>query len=113
MSSPREKILGIDLGTTNSAGAIVEGGRPVVIPSAEGATPAGKMFPSVVALTSDGQLLVGEPARRQVVTNPDGTIFEIKRKMGTDYKADIFGKQYSPEQISSFILQKIKKDAEA
>ncbi len=112
MSSAREKILGIDLGTTNSAGAVVEAGRPVVIPSAEGATPAGKMFPSVVAFTKDGQLLVGEPARRQVVTNPDGTVFEIKRKMGTDYRVDLYGKQYSPEQLSSYILQKIKHDAE-
>jgi molecular chaperone DnaK len=112
VSSAREKILGIDLGTTNSAAAVIEGGRPVVIPSAEGATPAGKMFPSVVALTQDGQLIVGEPAKRQVVTNPDGTIFEIKRKMGTDYKVRAFGKEYSPEQISSYILQKIKHDAE-
>jgi molecular chaperone DnaK len=112
MSSPREKILGIDLGTTNSAAAVVEGGRPVVIPSAEGATPAGKMFPSVVAVTQEGQLLVGEPARRQVVTNPEGTIFEIKRKMGTDYRVRAFGKEYSPEQLSSYILQKIKHDAE-
>ncbi|HEY6283419.1 MAG TPA: molecular chaperone DnaK [Nitrososphaerales archaeon] len=112
MSSPREKILGIDLGTTNSAGAVVEGGRPVVIPSAEGATPAGKMFPSVVAFTKDGQLLVGDPARRQAVTNPDGTVFEIKRKMGTDYRVTIYGKEYSPEQLSSYILQKIKHDAE-
>jgi len=112
MSSAREKILGIDLGTTNSAAAVIEGGRPVVIPSAEGATPSGKMFPSVVAFTQDGQLLVGDPARRQVVTNPEGTIFEIKRKMGTDYKVNVFGKQYSPEQISSYILQKIKHDAE-
>ena len=111
-SSSREKILGIDLGTTNSAGAVIEGGRPVVIPSAEGATPSGKMFPSVVAYTQDGQLLVGEPAKRQVVTNPDGTIFEIKRKMGTDYRVRLFGKDYSPEQLSSYILQKIKKDAE-
>ncbi|HXW95178.1 MAG TPA: molecular chaperone DnaK [Nitrososphaerales archaeon] len=113
MSSAREKILGIDLGTTNSAGAVVEGGRPVVIPSAEGATPAGKMFPSVVAFTRDGQLLVGDPARRQAVTNPDGTVFEIKRKMGTDYKVNIYGKDYTPEQLSSYILQKIKHDAEA
>jgi molecular chaperone DnaK len=112
MSSAREKILGIDLGTTNSAGAVIEAGRPVVVPSAEGATPAGKMFPSVVAFTQDGQLLVGEPARRQVLTNPEGTIFEIKRKMGTDYKVRLFGKEYTPEQISSFILQKIKHDAE-
>jgi molecular chaperone DnaK len=105
-------MLGIDLGTTNSAGAMVEAGRPVVIPSAEGATPAGKMFPSVVAFTADGQLLVGEPARRQAITNPQGTVFEIKRKMGTDYRVNIYGKEYSPEQISSYILQKIKKDAE-
>ena len=113
MSSPaREKIVGIDLGTTNSAAAVVEGGRPVVIPSAEGATPAGKMFPSVVAFTQDGQLLVGEPAKRQVVTNPSGTVFEIKRKMGTDYRVSAYGKEYTPEQISSFILQKIKRDAE-
>jgi molecular chaperone DnaK len=112
MSSAREKILGIDLGTTNSAAAVVEAGRPVVIPSAEGATPAGKMFPSVVAFTKDGQLLVGEPARRQVVTNPDGTVFEIKRKMGTDHRVNLSGKDYSPEQLSSYILQKIKHDAE-
>ena len=112
MSSAREKILGIDLGTTNSAAAVVEAGRPVVIPSAEGATPAGKMFPSVVAYTKDGQLLVGDPARRQVVTNPDGTVFEIKRKMGTDYRVSLYGKEYSPEQLSSYILQKIRHDAE-
>ena len=112
MNSAREKILGIDLGTTNSAAAVVETGRPVVIPSAEGATPAGKMFPSVVAYTKDGQLLVGDPARRQVVTNPDGTVFEIKRKMGTDYRVSLYGKEYSPEQLSSYILQKIKHDAE-
>lgn len=109
---PREKIIGIDLGTTNSAASVVEGGRPVVIPSAEGATPAGKMFPSVVAFTQDGQLLIGEPAKRQVVTNPEGTIFEIKRKMGTDYRTTAHGKEYTPEQISAFILQKIKHDAE-
>jgi molecular chaperone DnaK len=108
----RERILGIDLGTTNSAAAIMEAGRPVIIPSAEGPTIAGKMFPSVVAFTKDGQLLVGEPARRQAVTNPEGTIFEIKRKMGTDYKVRIQDKEYSPQQISAFILQKIKRDAE-
>jgi molecular chaperone DnaK len=108
----RERILGIDLGTTNSAAAITEAGRPVIIPSAEGPTIAGKMFPSVVAFTKDGQLLVGEPARRQAVTNPEGTIFEIKRKMGTDYKVRIQDKEYSPQQISAFILQKIKRDAE-
>lgn len=107
-----EKVLGIDLGTTNSAAAIYEGGRSTVIPSAEGPTMAGKMFPSVVAFTRDGQLLVGEPAKRQATTNPEGTIFEIKRKMGSTYKATVYGKDYTPQQVSSFILQKIKKDAE-
>jgi len=107
-----QKVLGIDLGTTNSAAAIYEGGHATVIPSAEGPTMAGKMFPSVVAFTKDGQLLVGEPAKRQATTNPEGTVFEIKRKMGTDYKASIYGKEYSPQQISAFVLQKIKKDAE-
>jgi len=108
----RERILGIDLGTTNSAAAIMEAGRPVIIPSAEGPTIAGKMFPSVVALTKDGQLLVGEPATRQAVTNPEGTVFEVKRKMGTDQKVKLNGKEYTPQQISAFILQKIKRDAE-
>ncbi len=107
-----EKVLGIDLGTTNSAAAIYEGGRATVIPSAEGPTMAGKMFPSVVAFTKDGQLLIGEPAKRQATANPEGTIFEIKRKMGTTYKAKIFGKEYTPQQISAFVLQKIKKDTE-
>ena len=109
----REKILGIDLGTTNSAAAIMEAGRPVTIPSAEGPTIAGKMFPSVVAFTKEGQLLVGDPARRQAVTNAEGSIFEIKRKMGTNEKVTIHGKDYTPQQISAFILQKIKRDAEA
>ncbi len=107
-----EKVLGIDLGTTNSAAAIYEGGRSTVIPSAEGPTMAGKMFPSVVAFTKDGQLLVGESAKRQATTNSEGTVFEIKRKMGSTYKATIYGKEYTPQQISSFILQKIKKDTE-
>jgi molecular chaperone DnaK len=107
-----EKVLGIDLGTTNSAAAIFEGGRATVIPSAEGPTIAGKMFPSVVAFTKDGQLLIGEPAKRQAIANPEGTIFEIKRKMGTNYKVTVYGKEYTPQQISAFILQKIKKDAE-
>jgi molecular chaperone DnaK len=111
-SQSRERILGIDLGTTNSAAAIMEAGRPAIIPSAEGPTIAGKMFPSVVAFTKDAQLLVGEPALRQAVTNPEGTVFEIKRKMGTDYKVNIYGKEYTPQQISAFILQKIKGDAE-
>jgi molecular chaperone DnaK len=108
----KEKILGIDLGTTNSAAAILEAGRPVVIPSAEGPTMAGKMFPSVVSFTLDGTLLVGESAKRQMSSNPEGTISEIKRKMGTDYKVRVFGKEYTPQQISAFILQKIKRDAE-
>jgi molecular chaperone DnaK len=107
-----EKILGIDLGTTNSAAAIFEGGHATVIPSAEGPTMAGKMFPSVVAFTKDGQLLVGEPAKRQATTNAEGTFFEIKRKMGSDAKVQAYGKEYTPQQISAFILQKIKKDAE-
>jgi molecular chaperone DnaK len=109
---PGEKVLGIDLGTTNSAAAIFEGGRATVIPSSEGPTVAGKMFPSVVAFTKDGQLLIGEPAKRQATANPEGTIIEIKRKMGTDYKVNVLGKEYTPQQISAFILQKIKKDAE-
>jgi molecular chaperone DnaK len=108
-----ERIIGIDLGTTNSAAAVIIGGKPTIIPSAEGATVSGKMFPSVVAFTKDGQLLVGEPARRQAITNPEGTIREIKRKMGTDYKANIFGKEYTPQQISALILQKIIRDSEA
>jgi molecular chaperone DnaK len=109
---PGEKILGIDLGTTNSAAAIYEGGRATVIPSSEGPTMAGKMFPSVVAFTKDGTLLVGESAKRQATANPEGTVYEIKRKMGTDYKVTIAGKEYTPQQISALILQKIKKDAE-
>lgn len=107
------KIIGIDLGTSNSAAAVLEAGRPVIIPSAEGATVAGKTVPSVVAFTKDGTLLVGEPARRQMVSNPEGTVTGAKRKMGTDFKYKIYGKEYTPQQISAFILQKIKKDAEA
>src|SRR4030065_2532869 len=113
MSSVKsEKILGIDLGTTNSAAAIYEGGHSTVIPSAEGPTMAVKMLPSVVAFTKEGTRLIGEPAKRQATANPEGTVFEIKRKMGTDYKVTIAGKEYSPQQNSAFILQKIKKDAE-
>lgn len=108
------KIIGIDLGTSNSACAVLEGGRPVIIPSAEGVTPTGgKAFPSFVAFTKDGELIVGEPARRQAVSNPEGTVLAIKRKMGTNYKVNIRGKEYTPQQISAFILQKIKRDAEA
>jgi len=107
------KIIGIDLGTSNSAASVMEGGKPVIIPSAEGNSIAGKAFPSYVAFTKEGQLLVGEPARRQAVTNAEGTIFEAKRKMGTNFKYTVNGKEYTPEQISAFILQKIKKDAES
>ena len=107
------KVIGIDLGTSNSAAAVMMGGKPTIIPAAEGATVGGKAFPSVVAFSKDGELLVGEPARRQAVTNPDNTIREAKRKMGQDYAFGIQGKDYKPQQISSFILQKIKKDAEA
>lgn len=106
------KIIGIDLGTSNSAASAIEGGKPVIIPAAEGNSVGGKAFPSYVAFTKDGQLLVGEPARRQAVTNPEGTVFEAKRKMGTTHRYNINGKEYSPEQISAFILQKIKRDAE-
>lgn len=108
------KIIGIDLGTSNSAAAVMEGGRPVIIPSAEGAGVAsGKAFPSYVAFTKDNQRLVGEPARRQAAINPEGTIQAAKRKMGSDFKFKVFGKEYTPQQISAFILQKIKQDAEA
>ncbi|MFH1779888.1 MAG: molecular chaperone DnaK [Candidatus Micrarchaeota archaeon] len=107
------KIIGIDLGTSNSAAAVMSGGKPILIPSAEGTTiGGGKAFPSVVAFTRDGQLLVGEPARRQAVANPEGTIVAAKRKIGTDFKYNINNKAYSPQEISSFILQKIKRDAE-
>jgi molecular chaperone DnaK len=108
------KVIGIDLGTSNSAAAVIESGRPVIIPSAEGAGVAsGKAFPSYVAFTKDGQRLVGEPARRQAAINPEGTIQAAKRRMGTDFKFKIFGKEYTPQQVSAFILQKIKQDAEA
>ncbi|MEW6036423.1 MAG: molecular chaperone DnaK [Candidatus Micrarchaeota archaeon] len=106
------KIIGIDLGTSNSAAAFLEGGRPKIIPSTEGITQYGKAFPSYVAFTRDGQRIIGEPARRQAVTNPEGTITAFKRKMGTDYKFSILGKEYRPQELSAFLLQKIKKDAE-
>lgn len=108
------KVIGIDLGTSNSAAAVMEGGRPVIIPSAEGAGVAsGKAFPSFVAFTKDDQKLVGEPARRQAAINPEGTIYAAKRKMGSDHKFKVYGKEYTPQQVSAFILQKIKQDAEA
>ncbi|MCA9409259.1 MAG: molecular chaperone DnaK [Candidatus Omnitrophica bacterium] len=107
------KAIGIDLGTSNSAAAVMEGGRPTIIPSAEGAGVAsGKAFPSFVAFTKDGQRLVGEPARRQAPVNSEGTVYAAKRKMGTNEKIKVFDKEFSPQQISSFILQKIKADAE-
>ncbi len=107
------KIIGIDLGTSNSAAAVMMGGKPTLIPAAEGTTIGGKAFPSVVAFTKDGQLIVGEPARRQAVTNPTGTVIAAKRKMGTDHTFKIYDKEYKPQQVSAFILQKIKKDAES
>jgi len=107
------KIIGIDLGTSNSAAAVLIGGKPTIIPSAEGNTIGGKAFPSVVAFTKDDQRLVGEPARRQAISNPDRTITAIKRKMGTSYKVTIDGKNYTPQEISAMILRKIKEDASA
>ncbi len=108
----KEKIIGIDLGTSNSAASVLQAGKPVIVPSAEGTTAYGKAFPSVVAFTKDSQLLVGEPARRQAVSNPERTIMAAKRKIGTNHKYKINGKEYTPQQISAFILQKIKRDAE-
>ena len=107
-----EKIIGIDLGTSNSAASVLIGGKPTIIPSAEGTTAYGKAFPSIVAFTKDGNILIGEPARRQAVSNPENTIMAAKRKMGTSFKYKILGKEYTPQQISAFILQKIKKDSE-
>ena len=107
------KIIGIDLGTSNSAAAVLEGGRPAIVPSSEGASLYGKAFPSYVAFTKDGQRLVGEPARRQAVANPEGTVTAFKRKMGSDYTYKIYGKDYKPQELSALLLQKIKKDAEA
>ncbi|MHA1515942.1 MAG: molecular chaperone DnaK [Candidatus Heimdallarchaeaceae archaeon] len=108
-----KKTIGIDVGTSNSAAAALVGGKPTIIPSAEGTSLGGKAFPSYVAFTKDGQMLVGESAKRQIVSNPEGTITAIKRKMGTNYKVKVHGKEYTPQQITAFILQKIKRDAEA
>jgi len=108
------KIIGIDLGTSNTAAAVMEGGKATIIPSAEGTSVGGKAFPSYVAFAKDGQLLVGEPARRQAVANPEGTFMAFKRKMGTDHKYQApDGKTYTPQQLSGFLLQKVKRDAEA
>ena len=106
------KIIGIDLGTSNSAAAVMEGGRAAILPSAEGATQYGKAFPSYVAFTKEGLKLVGEPARRQAIANTDGTFSAFKRKMGTDFKYNAFGKECRPQELSAFLLQKIKHDAE-
>ena len=103
------KIIGIDLGTTNSCVAVMEGGKPTVIANAEGA----RTTPSVVAFTKTGERLIGEPAKRQAVTNAERTISSIKRDMGTDHGRTIDGKKYSPQQISAMILQKLKADAES
>lgn len=106
-------IIGIDLGTSNSAAAILRGGRPVIIPSAEGISLGGKAFPSYVAITKDQQTLVGEPARRQASANPEGTVSGFKRMMGRRETIRLQGRDFSPEQLSAFLLQKIKRDAEA
>ena len=103
------KIIGIDLGTTNSCVAVMEGGQPVVIPNAEGA----RTTPSVVAFSKDGERMVGQIAKRQAVTNPDRTVISIKREMGTNYKVNIDGKAYTPQDISAMILTKMKETAEA
>lgn len=103
------KIIGIDLGTTNSAVAVMEGGESIIIPNAEG----NRTTPSIVAFTKDGERLVGETAKRQAITNPERTVISIKRHMGSDYKVKIDGKDYSPEEISAMILQKLKADAES
>lgn len=108
-----EKIIGIDLGTSNSAASVLEGGRPTIVPSAEGASQYGKAFPSYVSITKDGQRFIGEPAKRQMVANPEGTVSAFKRKMGTNYKFNIFGKDYRPQELSAMLLGKIKQDAEA
>ena len=103
------KIIGIDLGTTNSCVAVMEGGEPVVIANAEGA----RTTPSVVGFTKTGERLVGQVAKRQAITNPDRTISSIKRQMGTDHKVEIDGKKYTPQEISAMILSKLKADAES
>ncbi len=102
------KIIGIDLGTTNSCVAVMEGGKSEVVANTEGA----RTTPSVVAFTKNNERLVGEPAKRQAVTNADHTISSIKREMGSDYRVNIDGKKYSPQEISAMVLQKLKKDAE-
>ena len=106
-------IIGIDLGTSNSAAAVLRGGRPVIIPSAEGITLGGKAFPSYVAVARDGEIIVGEPARRQQAINPEGTVSGFKRLMGQRDKIRLVSKEFTPEELSALLLQKIKRDAEA
>ncbi len=106
-------IIGIDLGTSNSAAAVLRGGRPIIIPSTEGISLGGKAFPSYVAITESGEKLVGEPARRQAAANPEGTASAFKRKMGRRDKINLRGQSFSPEQLSAFLLHKIKQDAES
>ena len=103
------KIIGIDLGTTNSCVAVYEGSEPIVIPNPEGA----RTTPSVVAFTKDGERMIGQIAKRQAITNPDNTVSSIKRHMGSDYRVSIDDKKYTPQEISAMILQKLKADAEA
>ena len=103
------KVIGIDLGTTNSCVAVMEGGEPVIIPNAEG----NRTTPSVVGFSKTGERLVGQVAKRQAITNPDRTISSIKRHMGTTYKVKIDNKEYTPQEISAMILQKLKADAES
>src|SRR5438046_9977983 len=109
---PIAKIVAIDLGNTNSEDAYMEGGAPKIIPSAEGSAYGGKMFPSVVAFTKDG-ILVGEPAKRQAMLNPDKTVIQIKRKMGTDYKVRVERKDYTPQQIPAMERPNTKADPQA
>jgi molecular chaperone DnaK len=106
-------IIGIDLGTSNSAASVLRGGRPVIIPSAEGVSLGGKAFPSYVAVAADGQMIIGEPARRQAASNPEGTATAFKRRMGQRETIKLRDKSFTPEQLSAFLLQKIKRDAEA
>jgi molecular chaperone DnaK len=106
-------IVGIDLGTSNSAAAVLRGGRPVIIPSAEGVSLGGKAFPSYVAVAADGQMIIGEPARRQAAANPEGTATAFKRRMGQRETIKLRDKSFTPEQLSAFLLQRIKRDAEA
>ena len=104
----QEKIIGIDLGTTFSAVAVMEGGKPVIIPNAEGE----RTTPSVVSMTEEGERLVGRLARNQAISNPEHTVYSIKRHMGEDHKVKIWDKEFTPQEISAMILQKMKADAE-